>query len=148
MAQKIGCDDNVAVWMGAASKVSGRFFWFCDFGDVGCHRSRRNVTVRLRTAFCGSHRGCLGLRTTDQCHWWRIAQVVQRVARCTEKLPRLRRCHDRSSDNGRMSLEGLERPLVPFNFWLSRRPYIRLAILTATYYVLSVIAKRSMYLTA
>ena len=148
MAQKIGCDDNIAVWMGAASKIRWRFFRFRNFGDVGCHRSGRNVTVRLRTGFCGSHRGCLRLRTTDQCHWWRIAQVVQRVAGCTEKLPCLRRCHDRSSDNGRMSFKGLERPLVPFNFWLSCGPYIRLAILTATYYILSVIAKRSMYLTA
>ena len=148
MAQKIGRDDYVAVWMGAASKISRRFFWFRNFGDVGCYRSGRNVTVSLRTAFCGSHRGCLRLRTTDQCHWWRITQVVQRVARCTEKLPCLRRCHDRSSDNRRMSFKGLERPLVPFNFWLSRRPYIRLAILTATYYILGIIAERSMYLTA
>ena len=47
-----------------------------------------------------------------------------------------------------MGFEDLGRPLVSLSLWLPCRPYVCLAVLATTYYVLSIIAERSMYLTA
>lgn len=88
------------------------------------------------------------LCSTDKRDWWRIAQIVNWITRCTKELFCSCRGHDRIGDNGGRCVEHLHWLLVLFRLVLHCWPNIRFAILATTYDVLRIIAEGGMNLAA
>lgn len=80
--------------------------------------------------------------------WWRIAEIVQRVARYAKDLPCFRRGEESGGDNAGMRFKHLDRPFVLISFLLAGGPYVGFAILAATNDVPGIITECGVDLTA
>ena len=132
-ARIVGHDDDVAVRMRGARDVCRRFLRL--FAGAG-------VAVRVAVLLC--RRVCC----IHQGHWWRIADIINRVFRETQDLSGPCRGHYGRCHHGRMGLENLDRAFIHVLLDRSSGPDISPAILAPADDMFPVIAEGSADLTA
>ena len=77
VTQEISCDYDVAVFVGTAGEVGGRFFWFRGFIEVVCCcRCWWEAGGGRVAVFRGRYRRSMGLCLANKRDRWRIAEVV------------------------------------------------------------------------
>ena len=129
-AIEVGGNDDIAVGVGTAGQVGGRFFWFGYFAEVRRHGGVGKAGM-LGAVICRRSRRVVRLSSAHQSDWRRVAEIVERVARYAEEFSRFDRGHYSCGDNGRVCLKHLNGPFVLVSFGLlTGRPYEDFAVFT------------------
>ena len=73
--------------------------------------------------------------------WWRVAEIIEWVARYTKYFPRFGRGHESGGDDGGMRFKHFDWPFIFISFGLAGGPYVCFTVFAAADDILGIITE-------